>query len=184
MSLVIATDHGLCLCGCGDRTRIAKKTRTKPGQFKGQSIPYINGHNRRKAIRYVVEDRGYRTPCWIWQLSTTIWGYGTEQSKAAHRVMYERHKGKIPKGLQLDHKCRQKDCIRPDRLEPVTGAVNVQRGRLAKLTPYGVTQIVYLAHTSGLTRCDIAEIQGVSPATVFAILRGRIWSNVTGISKP
>jgi hypothetical protein len=95
--------------------------------------------------------------------------------------MYERYRGPIPKGLQLDHLCRQRDCINPDHLEPVTCAVNVQRGQLAKLTPDYVEQIVQLADEAVLTRCEIATMFDVSPATVFAILRGHIWKNITGL---
>jgi|SRR5271166_1894912 len=184
MSTVITQKPKLCQCGCGEPTLIAKKTRSSIGHIKGEPIAYINGHNRRKSVRYVIEARGYRTPCWIWQLGLSVWGYATENSKSVYKVMYEEAHGPVPKGLQLDHLCRQKDCINPEHLEPVTCAVNVQRGRLAKLTPYSVMQIIWLSKTTSLTRIEIADIFGVSPGTVFAIKRGRIWSNVTGIARP
>ena len=61
-------DVGLCRCGCGEHTPIATMTRTKWGHVCGTPVPYIRGHNRRKSgIEYVEEDRGYLTPCHIWQ---------------------------------------------------------------------------------------------------------------------
>lgn len=42
---------GLCQCGCGEKTQIAKQTRTKLGHVKGQPIQFINGHANRGRCR-------------------------------------------------------------------------------------------------------------------------------------
>lgn len=69
--------------------------------------------------------------CWIWTASIYGKGYGkyTVRGKhyAAHRYAYELIKGKIPDGMQLDHLCRNKLCVNPDHLEPVTNAENQRR---------------------------------------------------------
>lgn len=44
-----------------------------------------------------------------------------------HNFAYEINKGKIPNGLQLDHLCRNRKCVNPDHLEPVTPRINVLR---------------------------------------------------------
>lgn len=46
----------------------------------------------------------------------------------AHKFMWELKKGKVPKGLQLDHLCRVPNCINVDHLEVVTRKENILRG--------------------------------------------------------
>lgn len=69
--------------------------------------------------------------CWVW----TGWnarGYGYFRAggrmNMAHRYSYELHRAEIPEGLVIDHLCRNKACVNPWHLEPVTQRVNVQRG--------------------------------------------------------
>ena len=69
--------------------------------------------------------------CWEWQGHRTF-GYGRIQvgnkCKRAHRVSYQLLVGDIPAGKELDHLCRNRACINPSHLEPVTGSENVRRG--------------------------------------------------------
>lgn len=39
---------GYCQCGCGQKTKIATKTRAETGWIKGQPIRYIHNHHARK----------------------------------------------------------------------------------------------------------------------------------------
>lgn len=41
---------GLCLCGCGERTEIAKRTRSGAGLLAGAPRFYVQGHQRRGAL--------------------------------------------------------------------------------------------------------------------------------------
>lgn len=70
--------------------------------------------------------------CWLWTGSKSALGYGSAtwngKTASAHRVSYLMHRGAIPKGLELDHLCRNPSCVNPDHLEAVTHGENVRRG--------------------------------------------------------
>lgn len=50
------------------------------------------------------------------------------RSVLAHRAAYEAFVGPIPKGLTIDHLCRNTRCVNPSHLEPTTIKENVMRG--------------------------------------------------------
>lgn len=75
-----------------------------------------------------------KTPggCWRWTGVPGSHGYGTisinAKTRLAHRVSYELWVGPIPKGMQVDHLCRNKRCVNPLHMEVVTHRVNTNRG--------------------------------------------------------
>lgn len=76
--------------------------------------------------------------CWLWVAGLGgRWGYGNfwngKRNVQAHRWSYERWKGPIPDGLQIDHLCRVHCCVNPDHLEAVTCRENIMRGNLPKM---------------------------------------------------
>jgi hypothetical protein len=57
---------------------------------------------------------------------------GTRRTVRAHRFAYEATHGPVPKGLELDHLCRNRRCVRVEHLEAVTHAENLRRAREAR----------------------------------------------------
>lgn len=134
--------------------------------------------------RYVVQDCGHETPCWVWQMAVAPNGYGLlwvdGVGTGAHQFFYERLVGDIPTGAVLDHKCRNRRCVNPDHLETVTQAENVRRGRLAKLTQADVDQIRALI-TAGGANTQIARSFSVSRRCISDIRTGRRWATPGGV---
>ena len=92
---------------------------------------FVPVSDRRSTTGFIVQENG----CWDW-VGPTLNGYGIMGSLVprqnrnirAHRHYYECEYGPIPKGLQIDHLCRNRKCVRPDHLEAVTSRENTLRG--------------------------------------------------------
>lgn len=75
--------------------------------------------------------------CWLWVGSKINNGYGVirkprsakkKGTALVHRVSYEIAFGPIPDGLDIDHKCRVRNCVNPNHLRTCTRRQNTLWG--------------------------------------------------------
>jgi len=153
-----------CECGCGE---IPNKGRL-----------FVQGHNKRPWVTgkpvddYLVDDND----CWVWQKTKSnshgVITTGKDQGRLAHRVYYERHRGNIPAGDKIDHRCGNPLCVNPVHLEAVSRRVSVRRSRRTKLSADDVAMIRHREQTGDAIKA-IANDYSVSSARISQITRGR-----------
>lgn len=186
---------GKCMCECGGVTSVAKKTSTKDKAIRGEHVRYIPGHEHIRPLwdrfweKVIIPSKH---SCWRWNAAFYKNGYGKigEGTRAgrnllAHRVAYEFVLGDIPEGLDLDHLCRNRWCVNPYHLEPVTRKENLRRGdyvkgtrcHMAKLDEDDVRSVRKLSR-GGMATPDIARLFDVTAGTIRLILNGKNWKHV------
>ena len=140
----------------------------------------------RSALLYVLEEEGWtkiekkimpvpESGCHLWIGAITDSGYGVITRKGkrfrVHRLVYERERGAVLNGLQLDHLCRVRCCVNPEHLEVVTSRENTYRGmsplaqhanktNCPKGHPYSEGNLVFMLNErKPCRRCRICRLE-------------------------
>lgn len=124
-------------------------------------------------------------PCWVWQLSRGLDGYGNVSIKGrtgrAHILSCEvKRRRRAKKGEVVRHLCANKICCNPDHLvfgSPRDNAIDYLlsgSNKSLKLNPEAVRYI----RSSKKTNAQLAEQYGVHRRAIYNVRTGRTWSAV------
>lgn len=85
--------------------------------------------------------------CWEWtgpveKGAGRFWGEG--KPVLAHVYSYTLHKGPIPNGQEVDHKCRNRRCVNPDHLRAVERWKNAQNKEARKNNTSGYKGVTFI----------------------------------------
>lgn len=146
--------------------------------MKGEFAPFAPGHHRIRPLEerfWEKVDKNGPNGCWVWTAAKADTGYGQigvgGKIRYVHRIVFELVNRTIPEGAEIDHLCRNRPCVNPEHLEPVTCAENNRRKPTTLLTSKEVDEI----RASTELPLDLAERFGVSRAHIYSIRLGRCW---------
>lgn len=118
--------------------------------------------------------KGLDPVCWVWTRALShgygVIGVGKQKTYRTHRLAYVLLVGD-PEELELDHLCRRPACWNPAHLEPVTHAVNMQRGR-ARVTQHGKT---HCPHGHPYTGSNLYVYRGKRNCRECSRSRSKAW---------
>ena len=135
------------------------------------------------------------TECWVWTAAHHVKGYGeikipkTRKQIPAHRLSYLIHRGLIPNGKCVLHRCDNPKCVNPEHLFVGTKMDNAldmvkkmrhcygERQGGHKLTEKEVLDIHRLLKMD-VKQKSIAQMFGIGEMQISRIKRGTRWGHI------
>lgn len=151
----------------------------------------MNKHLRaRKFLDYAIPEPN--SGCWLWTGHLGSDGYPRlfwdRHHQRGNRISYEMHKGPIPAGLFVCHKCDTPSCVNPDHLFLGTSEDNFADMRRKKRNPRGTAsgsakltdQQVLEIRLDNRTVTEISADYAVTAVLIGKIKRREIWQHLAG----
>lgn len=122
--------------------------------------------------------------CWLWAAKKNVHGYGVisvnGSYRMAHRLVYEKLVGPIPKGLNILHSCDNPACVNPAHLRSGSQKENLQDAVERRRMPYGEQKSQHKLKTEQVLKIrvdprpnvQIAKEYGVSATLIGNIKKG------------
>lgn len=192
--------YGYCHCGCGQKTSVARQTRTKQGIKKGEPRLFLPSHKVVHTIEHQIEafwDKVKITAddnqCWEWTAAKDRKGYGVTRiikKTAAHRFAWIFPDYVIPDGMYILHSCDNPSCCNPKHLFLGTAQDNmddkVKKGRQPradshprrKLSSSKVIEIRRRYANGETSFSRMAKEYGVHSSTIRLVISRKNWPNV------
>ena len=158
-------------------------------------------------------DKARGAPCWLWTGACSSFGHGhikiAGKLVGTHRVSWLIHKGDIPNGLCVLHKCDVPACTRPSHLFLGTKADNIRdmeakgrripisgerhrvrlhpelvRGESNGRARLNAAQVIEIrAKSDKTTIAEIAREYGMSEGAIRHIVKRRHWSHIKEVAE-